>query len=129
MVSYKILKRIINKQIVDYLGKKNELPSPHQHEFREKWSCLHNYWNSKNIKDALDLQILVDCIYPNCQKALDTLPHKRLLTKLKAYGLIENTKNSPRKNLLTNRTQKVFVQNLKTDWLHICIRVIYGSLI
>jgi hypothetical protein len=37
--------------------------------------------------EALDNDHYVDCIYMDFQKAFDKVPHKRLLEKIKSYGI------------------------------------------
>ena len=38
--------------------------------------------------EALDNGHYVDCIYMDFQKAFDKVPHKRLLEKIKSYGIV-----------------------------------------
>lgn len=38
----------------------------------------------------------MDCLYLDFAKAFDAVPHKRLLNKLKAYGISGNLLNSLR---------------------------------
>ena len=58
-----------------------------QHRFTNKRSCLTNlietleYWTQ-----ALDSGYGLDILYLDYQKAVDTVPHTRLLCKLKWYG-------------------------------------------
>ena len=40
--------------------------------------------------EAIDNGKGVDCIYMDYQKAFDTVPHKRLVQKLKAYNINEH---------------------------------------
>ena len=59
---------------------------------------------------------VVDCIYLDFAKAFDTVPHKRLLNKLKAYGISGNLLNWI-EAFLSGRTQAVKVNGIlsKTD--------------
>jgi hypothetical protein len=43
--------------------------------------------------ETLDNGHYVDCIYMDFQKAFDKVPHKRLLEKIKSYGIIGPTLN------------------------------------
>lgn len=78
----------------------------------------------KNKLNALGLQIRVDWIYLDCQKALtvtetvkETVAHKKLCPKLKDYKLAENLIEWV-KNLLTDKTQKIIIKSLNSEWLH-----------
>ena len=53
----------------------------------------------------------VDVIYLDYQKAFDSVPHQRLLIKLKAYG-ITGTLLTWITNFLTGRSQKVVVNGI-----------------
>ena len=59
---------------------------------------------------ALDEGLSVDCIYMDYRKAFDTVPHKRLLGKLKSYGFSDQI------NFLIGRVQKVTVNNQDSKW-------------
>ena len=52
----------------------------------------------------------IDIIYLDFRKAFDTVPHKRLLEKIKSYGITGNLYNWI-SDFLTERTQKVRVNN------------------
>ena len=52
----------------------------------------------------------IDIIYLDFKKAFDTVPHKRLLEKIKSYGILGNIYNWI-EDFLSNRTQKVRVNN------------------
>ena len=42
--------------------------------------------------EALDEGKAVDCVYMDYQKAFDTVPHNRLMKKLEAYKIGEDTR-------------------------------------
>ena len=86
-VPCKIMEKIIRKNIVNHLEENNILTN-HQHGFRSEMSCLTQLLEYfLDLKDALDEGHCVDAVYLDCRKAFDTVPHKRLLTKLKQVGI------------------------------------------
>ena len=99
-----------------------------------EYMCLNNVFTDKqygfmsgrstalqliNVLDewteALDNGYSVDCIYMDFQKAFDTVPHKRLLNKLKAYGIGEEITNWL-KHFLTGRMQQVNINGKGSKW-------------
>ena len=56
--------------------------------------------------EALDEGNSVDCVYMDFQKAFDTVPHRRLLSKIRTYGFNE-TMVDWIENFITGRTQRV----------------------
>ena len=87
-----------------------DLFSEQQHGFRPKMSCvtqlLHvmEHW-TKISDDGND----VDIIYLDFRKAFDCVPHQRLLSKLKAYGIAGSVLNWIT-DFLSNRRQRVKVK-------------------
>ena len=66
---------------------KNNLLAREQHGFVRNKLCTTNLLESIDyISSNLDVAILFDVILLDFAKAFDTVPHKRLLAKLKAYG-------------------------------------------
>jgi ribonuclease P/MRP protein subunit RPP40 len=49
------------------------------------------------------------------QKAFDSVPHERSMSKLTSYGITGTTANWIQ-NVLTDRQQRVVVDNEKSDW-------------
>lgn len=60
----------------------------------------------------------VDINYLDCEKAFDSVPLHRLLTKLKAVG-IEGGTLEWIKNFLRERYHRVKVSNASSDWLSV----------
>ena len=66
----------------------NWLFKKHQHGFRKGQSCITQLIDvCENWTEELDNRNNVDNIYLDFQKAFDTVPHQRLITKLKCYGI------------------------------------------
>ena len=82
----KIMENIIRAKMEEYLYK-NNLLGREQRGFVKNKSCTTNLSESLNyISSNLDVAITVDVILLDFAKAFDTVPHKRLFAKLKAYG-------------------------------------------
>ncbi|CAL4087000.1 unnamed protein product, partial [Meganyctiphanes norvegica] len=86
-VPCKVMERLVKNKIMDHL-ESNNLLSKHQHGFRSRRSCLTQLLEYfQEIHDFLDASDPVDAVYLDCKKAFDTVPHKRQIVKLKAYGI------------------------------------------
>lgn len=79
-------------------------------------------------KDCLDKDLLVAVIAIDLWKAFDSLPHKLLLAKLKAYGL-----NKPVCTLLSNfphgRQQRVKIGDTFSPWMGLTRGAPQGSVL
>jgi ribonuclease P/MRP protein subunit RPP40 len=80
-----ILEGIVRKRIVNHMDT-NNLFSIHQHGFRNRRSTVTQLLEVLD-ESALDDNKNIDAIYLDFRKAFDTVPHLRLLNKLKAYGI------------------------------------------
>ena len=70
-----------------YSEEKNLL-NPAQLSFRSGRSCLTNLmYSHQSWTKYLDEKIPVDAVYFDFSEAFDTVPHKRLLSKIKSYGI------------------------------------------
>ena len=77
---------------------------------------------------SLDSNIPVDAIYLDFSKAFDTVPHNRLIHKLKAYGIEGNLLNWV-KDFLSNRTQYVTVNGHSSSSAPVTSGVPQGSVL
>ena len=110
----KTMERIVKKELMSYL-ENNQLISMHQHGFRPGRSCCTQLLEVINIwTKILDKGIPIDCVYLDYAKAFDKVPHKRLINKIRAYGINGNLLNWL-ENFLENRRQKVIVNNNMSD--------------
>ena len=88
-----ILCKVFEKIIRNHILKHFE-PFVHssQHGFLSGKSCLSNLLNCfEKVDELLENNDNVDIIYLDFQKAFDSVPHKRLMHKLKMYGITGKT--------------------------------------
>ena len=71
---------------------------------------------------------IIDIIYTDFQKALDSVPHKRLLSKIKSYGVEGNMLNFI-KTFLNNRRQRVLINDTCSQWKKVLSGVPQGSIL
>ncbi len=96
------------QDIVEHM-KRNSLFSIHQHGFMEGRSCLSNLLTTmEEWTEILDNKSSVDCIYLDFMKAFDSVPHKRLLHKLRGYNITGKAHRWIQEFLL-GRKQRVIV--------------------
>ena len=127
-VPCKVMERIVKNSIIDHL-EQNSLLSKHQHGFRSNRSCLTQLLEYfTEISDMLETGDPVDAIYLDCRKAFDTVPHKRLLAKLKAYGISGKILKWI-ESFLSNRSQRVSVKGVLSDPLPVLSGVPQGSVL
>jgi len=81
------MESMIKEKLLEFL-KENKLPSQSQHGFPRGRSCLTNLRESlKDWTAALDEGYGLDNLFPDYRKAFDSVPHKRLLEKLRTFGI------------------------------------------
>ena len=83
----KILERLIKDHMDEFLLEKNYLSS-RQHGFMKDRSCQTNLISFyEEVSKTLDRGMAVDVIYLDFAKAFDTVPHTRLMCKVRSTGL------------------------------------------
>ena len=98
----KVFETVVRDALVKH-ATENEIISIKQHGFMKKKSTLTNLLEYlEALTKAKDLNIPVDVNYLDCKKAFDTVPHCRLIVKLKALGVQGNVLRWV-ENFLSNR--------------------------
>ena len=89
-VCSKVMEHIIYHTIIEHLNSNNILIN-NQHGFRSQHFCVTQLIDLvEDLSFAMDHQRQVDVILLDFSKAFDSVPHQRLLKKLKHYGISNN---------------------------------------
>ena len=124
----KVLERIVKKHVINYF-EENQYMSSHQHGFVKKRSCQTNLMEAlEELTRLVDEGFGVDVVYLDYQKAYDTVPYMRLIKKLQGYGIGGNVLVWI-SEFLSNRTQRVSVNNSLSSWSKVTSGVPQGSVL
>ena len=108
---------------------RHKLLNPSQHGFLKARSCLTNMLCFlEETTKWIDGGSPVDIIYLDFQKAVDKVPHQKLLLKLKAHGIGDGIIDRIGK-WLTDRRQHVVVDGEVSNWKSVLSRVPQGSVL
>ena len=77
---------------------------------------------------VLDMGLSVYCIYMDFQKAFDTVPHRRLIGKLKSFNINEDIIGWI-ENFITGRTQQVVIGEECSGWMPVTFGIPQGSVL
>jgi hypothetical protein len=124
----KLLESIIRDFIVEHL-KNHKLIKDSQHGFVSGKSCLTNLLLFLDtVTKYVDKGFPVDIIYLDFAKAFDKVPHKRLISKVKAHGITGLVSNWI-EAWLTDRRQRVQVCGASSEWSEVISGVPQGSVL
>ena len=124
----KLLESFVRDSIQNYMEALN-LYSDCQHGFRSGRSCVSQLLEViDDFTKFIDDGIPFDVVYLDFKKAFDTVPHKRLLEKMKGYG-IEGKILKWTESFLSNRTQQVKVNQEYSDISHVTSGIPQGSIL
>ncbi|CAH8626797.1 unnamed protein product [Schistosoma haematobium] len=124
----RVMEKVVKAAVVQHLLT-NNLLSTSQHGFLRSRSCdtcLVDYLNDITLKR--DSGLLVSVLFLDFKKAFDKVPHKRLLVKLKSFG-IHNPLHSWFASFLTERKQMVKYNDCLSSPRPITSGVIQGSVL
>ena len=127
-ISCKMFEHIIVSNIMRHLDKHNLLTDC-QHGFRRRRSCETQLLTlADELIKGLDKDRQLDLAILDFSKAFDRVPHEHLLKKLDHYGIRGKTLDWIRA-FLTNRTQKVTVEGVVSESIHVKSGVPQGSVL
>ena len=124
----KVLETIIRDSIVNYF-QDNELYTNCQHGFRKKRSCMTQLLlTMEDFTTYFEQSDSFDVVYLDFRKAFDTVPHCRLIEKLKGYGIVGNILDWIRAFLL-GRTQRVRINEATSAKERVLSGIPQGSIL
>ena len=124
----KVLESFVRDALLKYM-EEHDFFSKCQHGFRRHRSCVTQLLEVMNDLSSLTEQKLdFDILYLDFAKAFDTVPHQRLLNKLKAYG-IEGDLLNWISSFLSNRTQRVRVNKSFSEYKTVDSGIPQGSVL
>ncbi|XP_073516627.1 uncharacterized protein [Phyllobates terribilis] len=117
----KLFEGFLRDAIVEYLNDNNCL-TQYQHGFMRDRSCQTNLIAFyEEVSSQLDRGESVDVVYLDFSKAFDTVPHKRLVYKMRMLGLGDNVCKWVN-SWLSDRKQRVVINGVSSG----CVRVTSG---
>ena len=127
-VTCKVIESLIRDRLLQHL-QDNDLLADNQYGFRPKRSCATQLL--KVLEDwttILESHNPLDVVYLDFQKAFDSVPHQRLLWKLRSYG-VSGKLLKWIESFLVNRRQQVVLHGSSSDWSEVVSGVPQGSVL
>ena len=124
----KVFEKVVHKQLYEYMAS-NKLFNDNQYGFRAKHSTEYAAIDLVDkIMSQIDKCEVPFAVFMDLSKAFDTLDHRILLQKLDYYG-IQGTHLNWFESYLTNRTQYVSLNDVKSSHALIKTGVPQGSVL
>ena len=124
----KVMESIIRDDLVQHMID-NKLFCDEQHGFVPGRSCITQLLCCmEDWTMLLDQGYPIDTIYMDFQKAFDSVPHRRLLAKLKGYGITGRLLKWM-EDFLIGRKQRVVMGNESSEWSNVISGIPQGSVL
>jgi hypothetical protein len=124
----RIFERLIRDHIMKHCISRGII-SKSQHGFVFKKACITNLLESLDLMtEAMHEGYATDVIFTDFAKAFDKVPHRRLLLKLRAYGISEHLL-AWIQSWLTGRLQRVVIGTHTSEWKEVTSGVPQGSVL
>ena len=124
----KIMEKIIREKIITHLTEHDVLTHQQYGFMNGRSTLLQLVKVLDSWTDSLDRGLEVDTVFLDFRKAFDTVPHKRLLDKLKHYGINGQILNWT-KSFLTGRQQRVKLRGTASEWSQVTSGIPQGSVL
>ena len=122
----KVFERLYYDQMYSYF---HDVFESRLSAYRPKYGCQHVLLKLvEDWKYALDNKENVGAILMDLSKAFDAIPHRLLISKMRAYGVSPEACNLIKSYLLL-RKQRVKVGELRSEWRYITKGVPQGSIL
>jgi hypothetical protein len=124
----KVAERVVKSTVLKYIDQ-HKLLSSSQHGFLPYRSCLSALLKFLDIlTDNRDRGIDSSAVYIDFAKAFDSVPHGRLIHKLRSFG-IDGALLAWIKSFVTNRRQRVVIHGEMSPWISVLSGVPQGSVL
>ena len=123
----RLCEKTVRKVIMEHMNENNLFSDCHG--FRNKRSCVLQLLDVlDDWSKFYDENNQIDTVYVDIKKAFDTVPHRRLLLKLKNYGF-EGEILKWIEDFLSNRRQRVIINGKSSEWKNVTSGIPQGSVL